>query len=49
MCKLTKADSPLLSWVLEVEYVNEVAERGSALEPNLAVPLRTARHGPGAA
>jgi hypothetical protein len=44
MCKLTKSDSPLLSWVLEFEYVNEVAERASALAPNLAVPARAARH-----
>ncbi len=40
MCKLTKTDSPLLSWLLEVEYVNEIAERGSALRPNLAIPER---------
>ena len=43
MCKLTKTDSPLLSWVLEMQYVNEVTERGTALRPNLAVPARPPR------
>lgn len=38
MCKLTKTDSQVLSWILETEYVTEVAERGYALRPNLAVP-----------
>lgn len=38
MCKLTKTDSPLLSWILETIYVNEVSRRGSALPPNLDVP-----------
>lgn len=44
MCKLTKTDSPLLSWLLEVQYVNEIAERGSALRPNLDVPVRERPH-----
>lgn len=38
MCKLTKTGSPVLSWVLEVEYVNEVVTRGTARPPNLQVP-----------
>ncbi len=38
MCKLTKTDSRVLSWILETEYVNEVSERGYALRPNLAIP-----------
>jgi hypothetical protein len=38
MCKLTKTDSRVLSWILETEYVNEISERGYALRPNLAVP-----------
>ena len=46
LCKMTKADSPILSWLLEVEYVNEVAARGSAQEPNLWVPVRQAPQGP---
>jgi len=41
MCKLTKTDSPLLSWILELEYVNEVAQRGVAMRPNLDVPAPT--------
>jgi len=40
MCKLTKTDSRVLTWILEVEYVNEFVTRGSALQPNLAVPSR---------
>jgi len=45
MCKLTKTGSPVLSWVLEVEYVNEVVARGTALPPNLQVPVPPAsRH-----
>jgi len=45
MCKLTKTGSPVLSWVLEVEYVNEVVTRGTALPPNLQVPVPPAsRH-----
>ena len=38
MCKLTKTGSPVLSLFLETEYVNEIASRGYALRPNLAVP-----------
>ncbi len=38
MCKLTKTESPVLSLFLETEYVNEIAARGYALRPNLAVP-----------
>lgn len=38
MCKLTKTGSPVLSLFLETEYVNEIAARGYALRPNLAVP-----------
>ena len=38
MCKLTKTASPVLSLYLETEYVNEIAARGYALRPNLAVP-----------
>ncbi len=38
MCKLTKTDSQVLSWILETEYVNEISERGYALRPNLAIP-----------
>lgn len=38
MCKLTKTDSAVLSWYLETKYVNEVAARGYAVAPNLAVP-----------
>lgn len=37
MCKLTKTDSQVLSWILETEYVNEVSQRGYAVQPNLAV------------
>ncbi len=37
MCKLTKTDSRVLSWIIETEYVNEVSERGYAVPPNLAV------------
>ncbi len=43
MCRLTKTGSPVLSLYLETLYVNEIASRGYALRPNLAVP------GPGAA
>lgn len=38
MCKLTKTASPVLSLYLETQYVNEIAARGYALRPNLAVP-----------
>ena len=38
MCKLTKTASPVLSLYLETEYVNEIAARGYALRPNLAIP-----------
>lgn len=38
MCKNTKTGSPVLSLYLETEYVNEIAERGYALRPNLAIP-----------
>jgi len=43
MCKLTKTDSQVLSWYLEAEYVNEVAETGIGFRPNLSVPARS-RH-----
>ncbi len=43
MCKLTKTASPVLSWYLETQYVNEIAARGYALRPNLAVPPRALR------
>ncbi len=47
MCKLTKTDSQVLSWILETEYVNEVSERGYAQRPNLAVPsMPVANHSP---
>ena len=46
MCKLTKTDSRVLSWILETEYVTEVAERGYALRPNLAVPSMPAALAP---
>lgn len=42
MCKLTKTGSPVLSLFLETQYVNEIAERGYALRPNLAVPTPSA-------
>ena len=38
MCKLTKTGSPVLSLYLETEYVNQIAARGYALRPNLAIP-----------
>jgi hypothetical protein len=38
MCKLTKTDSAVLSWYLETEYVNAVAERGYAVPPRLDIP-----------
>ncbi len=38
MCKLTKSNSPVLSLFLETQYVNEIASRGYAVRPNLAVP-----------
>ena len=38
MCKLTKTDSAVLSLYLETQYVNEIAERGYAVPPNLDVP-----------
>lgn len=38
MCKLTKTGSPVLSLYLETQYVNEIAERGYALRPNLTLP-----------
>jgi hypothetical protein len=41
MCKLTKTQSPVLSLYLETEYINEIAARGYALRPNLAVPSPT--------
>ncbi len=45
MCKLTKTDSRVLSWILETEYVNEISERGYAVRPNLAIPaLPSAPH-----
>ncbi|HYM39179.1 MAG TPA: hypothetical protein VEY12_03395 [Thermoplasmata archaeon] len=43
MCKLTKTDSPVLSLFLETQYVNEIAARGYALRPNLAVPSHEPR------
>lgn len=42
MCKLTKTTSPVLSLYLETIYVNEIASRGYALRPNLAVPAPAA-------
>ncbi len=41
MCKLTKTGSPVLSLFLETQYVNEIAARGYAMRPNLAVPSPT--------
>jgi hypothetical protein len=38
MCKSTKTPSAVLSLYLETEYVNQVASRGYALRPNLAIP-----------
>ena len=38
MCRLTKTKSPVLSLYLETVYVNEIAARGYARRPNLAVP-----------
>ncbi len=38
MCKATKTGSPVLSLFLETQYVNEIAARGYALRPNLALP-----------
>ncbi len=38
MCKLTKTDSAVLSLYLETQYVNEIAERGYAVPPNLDRP-----------
>jgi hypothetical protein len=38
MCKLTKTDSRVLSWFLETEYVNAVANRGYAVPPRLDLP-----------
>lgn len=38
MCKLTKSTSPVISLYLETLYVNEIAARGYAVRPNLAVP-----------
>ena len=38
MCKSTKTDSAVLSWYLETQYINEVAERGYAVPPNLDLP-----------
>lgn len=42
MCKLTKTQSPVLSLYLETEYVNEIASRGYARRPNLAIPAHHA-------
>jgi hypothetical protein len=42
MCRSTKTQSAVLSLYLETEYVNEIASRGYALRPNLAIPA----HGP---
>ena len=39
MCRLTKTGSPVLSLYLETQYVNEIAARGYALRPNLAIPV----------
>ena len=47
MCKLTKTASPVLSLYLETEYVNEIAARGYALRPNLAVPSGPGPHSSG--
>ncbi len=49
MCKLTKTESPILSLYLETEYVNEIASRGYALRPNLAIPSPNAFTRPAAA
>lgn len=49
MCKLTKTESQVLSLYLETEYVNEIASRGYALRPNLAVPSRAPVTRPAAA
>ncbi len=49
MCKLTKTESQVLSLYLETEYVNEIASRGYALRPNLALPSRAAVTRPAAA
>ncbi len=49
MCKLTKTESPVLSLYLETQYVNEVAARGYAVRPNLAVPVHDAAVTPPAA
>ncbi len=38
MCRLTKTKSPVVSLYLETLYVNEIAARGYALRPNLAIP-----------
>src|SRR5438034_9232497 len=38
MCKLTKTDSAVLSLYLETQYVNEIAERGYAVPPNVHRP-----------
>jgi hypothetical protein len=38
MCKLTKTTSVVLSLYLETQYVNEIAERGYAVPPNLDIP-----------
>lgn len=43
MCKLTKTDSPVLSWYLETKYVNDVTTRGYAVRPNLNVPAPRAK------
>jgi hypothetical protein len=42
MCRSTKTPSAVLSLYLETEYVNEVASRGYALRPNLAIPAHGA-------
>ncbi len=49
MCKLTKTESRVLSLYLETEYVNEIASRGYALRPNLAIPSPAAVTRPAAA
>jgi|GEM_PF-2142546 len=43
MCKLTKTDSPVLSWYLETEYVNAITTRGYVVRPNLDLPLPRAK------
>jgi len=47
MCKLTKTTSPVLSLYLETTYVNEIAERGYAVRPNLEIPRAPPAHSSG--